>query len=128
MSNANNVKQAIKKANQDIETKITYYQTLGYIKRKGEYGRIEKFIQKHLQLLGKEYQFSKEQLMSASSVLNQLNSITDIEIKDQFGRKRRISRSHRCSRAVWSSSTPAFRGCRWSASRARLRPSPSASR
>ena len=45
MSNANNVKQAIKKANQDIETKITYYQTLGYIKRKGEYGRIEKFIQ-----------------------------------------------------------------------------------
>ncbi|OLS23187.1 MAG: hypothetical protein HeimC2_27400 [Candidatus Heimdallarchaeota archaeon LC_2] len=47
------------------------------------------FIQKHLQLMGEEY----GDLPSAKSILNQLNTITDIEIKDQFGRQKRVSRS-----------------------------------
>ncbi len=50
---------------------------------------IQEFIRKHLQRMGEEY----GELKTARSILNQLNSITDIEIKDQFGRKRRISRS-----------------------------------
>jgi hypothetical protein len=47
------------------------------------------FIKRHLQLMGEEF----GELQSARSILNQLNTITDIEIKDQFGRQRRISRS-----------------------------------
>ncbi len=47
------------------------------------------FIQKHLQLMGEEY----GELKSARLILNQLNTITDIEIKDQFGRQKRVSRS-----------------------------------
>ena len=50
---------------------------------------ILEFIQKHIGLLGQEY----GELQSAYSMLNQLQSITDIEIKDQFGRQKRISRS-----------------------------------
>ncbi|MHA2250138.1 MAG: hypothetical protein ACXAD7_07240 [Candidatus Kariarchaeaceae archaeon] len=50
---------------------------------------IHDFIRKHLQLMGEEY----GELRTAMAILNQLSSITDIEIKDQFGRKRRISRS-----------------------------------
>lgn len=47
------------------------------------------FIRKHLELMGEEY----GDLKHAKAILNQLNDITDIEIKDKFGRKRRISRS-----------------------------------
>ncbi|MCE7734993.1 MAG: VWA domain-containing protein [Candidatus Heimdallarchaeota archaeon] len=47
------------------------------------------FIQKHLQLMGEEF----GELKAAKTILNQLNTITDIEIKDQFGRQRRVSRN-----------------------------------
>ncbi|MHA2170059.1 MAG: hypothetical protein ACXAB7_09225 [Candidatus Kariarchaeaceae archaeon] len=50
---------------------------------------ILEFIRKHLQLMGEEH----GELKTARSILNQLNTITDIEISDQFGRKRRFSRS-----------------------------------
>ena len=50
---------------------------------------IQEFIQKHLKLMGEEIGYTAH----ASSLMNQLESITDIEIKDKFGRQRRISRS-----------------------------------
>jgi len=51
---------------------------------------IEEFIRKHLELMGEEY---GQQLSVAEAMMNQLESITDIEITDEFGRKRRISRN-----------------------------------
>lgn len=51
---------------------------------------IQEFIKKHLELMGQEY---GQHLKVAESIMNQLESITDIEITDDFGRKRRISRN-----------------------------------
>ena len=51
---------------------------------------IQEFIKKHLEMMGNEY---GEPLNIAKEMLNQLESITDIEITDEYGRKRRISRS-----------------------------------
>ncbi len=51
---------------------------------------IQEFIKKHLELMGQEY---GEHISIAQSMMNQLESISDIEITDEFGRKRRISRS-----------------------------------
>lgn len=51
---------------------------------------IQEFIRKHIDLMGQEY---GERLSIAESIMNQLENITDIEITDEFGRKRRISRS-----------------------------------
>ncbi|MDH5404434.1 MAG: hypothetical protein OEZ01_15925 [Candidatus Heimdallarchaeota archaeon] len=51
---------------------------------------IQEFIRKHIELMGIEFGM---ELRSASSILNQLETITDIEITDEFGRKRRINRN-----------------------------------
>lgn len=51
---------------------------------------IMKFIQKHLQLMAQEY---GDGLQQARQMLSQLEEITEIEVRDQFGRKRRIQRS-----------------------------------
>lgn len=51
---------------------------------------IEEFIQQHLELMGQEY---GQQINVAESIMNQLETITEIEITDEFGKKRRISRN-----------------------------------
>ncbi len=48
-----------------------------------------KFIQKHLNLMQQEIQID---VGMAQGILNQLKDITDIEIKDQFGRSRKVNR------------------------------------
>ena len=51
---------------------------------------ILKFIQKHIKLMQEVYGRTLEK---ALSIMNQLEEITDIEVRDQFGRKKRIQRS-----------------------------------
>lgn len=51
---------------------------------------IQEFIKQHLELMGQEY---GRNMKVAESIMNQLESITDIEITDEYGKKRRISRS-----------------------------------
>lgn len=51
---------------------------------------IEEFIKMHLDLMDTEY---GQHFSVAESIMNQLQSISDIEITDEFGRKRRISRN-----------------------------------
>ncbi len=51
---------------------------------------IQEFINKHMQLMKEEY---GRNLTTAYDIMNQLTEITDIEITDKFGRKRRISRN-----------------------------------
>ncbi len=51
---------------------------------------ILKFIEKHLALMQQEYGKS---MSMAKSMLSRLNELTDIEIRDQFGRKRRVQQS-----------------------------------
>ncbi|MCY3413275.1 MAG: hypothetical protein INQ03_16665 [Candidatus Heimdallarchaeota archaeon] len=51
---------------------------------------IQEFINQQMGLMQEEY---GKQLTTAMEIMNQLNEITDIEITDKFGRKKRISRS-----------------------------------
>lgn len=51
---------------------------------------IQEFIRKHLGLMEDEY---GRKLLTASLLLEDLHEITDIEIKDKFGRTRRVSRN-----------------------------------
>ncbi|RMG28154.1 MAG: hypothetical protein D6732_19080 [Methanobacteriota archaeon] len=51
---------------------------------------IMKFIERHLELMRQEYGRS---ISVAQSMLSRLNELTDIEIRDQFGRKRRVQQS-----------------------------------
>lgn len=51
---------------------------------------ILKFIQQHLKLMDQAYGY---RLTYAEEMMNQLNDITDLEVRDQFGRKRRVQRS-----------------------------------
>jgi hypothetical protein len=51
---------------------------------------IQNFIRQHIERMNKEYGYT---ISVAESIMNQLESITDIEITDEFGRKRRISRN-----------------------------------
>jgi len=51
---------------------------------------ILKFIQKHIKLMQETYGRTLEK---ALSIMNQLEEITDIEVRDQFGRKQKVQRS-----------------------------------
>jgi hypothetical protein len=51
---------------------------------------ILKFIQKHLAMMEQEY---GQKLTFAGKLLSQLEEITDIEIRDQFGRRKKIHRN-----------------------------------
>ena len=50
---------------------------------------ILKFIQQHLKLMNEQYE---QKLLNAESIISKLSEITDLEVSDEFGKKKRVQR------------------------------------